>query len=194
MHDFKENSFDIQQAKALSHKLKQSRDASIQFNKPAKLPEYTRFTFQRPPSQIPQTPMPIVERKEHPIPVPPIEGFDGIESLLKWCYELSNANMVFVVDAEGFVLSSCGMSSEDQTEGAGAELSYALEQLDRISDEETELLSICLEYNTKHIYGFQAFGDDRERFILGISTNSPIEYRVKEALSKISTRMVPILS
>jgi len=195
MNDSKENSFDIQQAKALSHKLDQRRGEAFRARRIDSAPKYTRFTLHRKLDQTQQestvSPTP---PKEPPLRVPSADEFDNIEAFLKWCHSVSKADIAFVVDAEGFVLSRYGLNSEEKSEGTGAELSYAIDQLDRISDEDTKLLSICLEYNTKHLYGFRVYGEHQERFILGISSDSPVDASVKEALAKISSAMVPMLS
>lgn len=194
MSDSKENSFDIQQAKALSHKLNPRRDEVLQSNRSSSAPKYPRFNIKRASDHTQQPPAVTSAPKETPIKLPSVDEFDNIESLLKWCHNLSKADLTFVVDGEGFVLSTYGHNSEEESEGTGAELSYALEQLDRMSDDDTKLLSICLEYNTKHVYGFQVYGEREERFILGLSSNSPFDIRVKEALAKASSVMVPMLS
>ncbi|MBN1656651.1 MAG: hypothetical protein JXA30_22960 [Deltaproteobacteria bacterium] len=189
----KESSFDIHLASNLSHKLCKKTKVKSTLEPQNATPVYPPFIFRPTQEKPPSEPQVTEEDKLQAIPKRPESGFSSIDSFVRWCHEAINAESTFVVDSQGFVISNCGALPDEHSEGVGAELSYALEQLNRISDKENRLLCVNLDYDKQHIYGFQVAESDEEHFILGVVTRTPLEHRLKEAIMRTTAEVLPAI-
>ncbi len=113
-----------------------------------------------------------------------LEGLQDWQQLMHWCLELTGAESAFVVDRHGFVVASAGQDSRnDDFEGVGAELCYAMEQLDRLHPDNHKLKAVSLKFDDCCIFSFRAVeADVEEVFVIGVVS--------AEALPRESQRTV----
>jgi len=110
--------------------------------------------------------------------------FTSWQELLDWCVSLSKAKAAFVVDGHGFIVAAAGGDSESETlEGIGAELCYAMEQLERINPGEDRLQSVSLKFGHGAIYSLRAqAGKAEEEFVVGVLSSEALEREVQRAV------------
>lgn len=109
---------------------------------------------------------------------------DSWEVLLAWSYELCQARAAFVVDAQGFVIGSRGNAPKEGFEGIGAELCFAMEQLDRIDPESGQLEALELHFGPTNILGIKTTDNEGGAFILGFVGPRAVHESVREAVHR----------
>lgn len=114
--------------------------------------------------------------------------FRSWDKLLSWCLSLSQAESVFVVDSQGFVITSWGKISKDGFEGMGAELRLAVEQLELIDPEAGSVRWIDLEFNKSKLMVFRMFPEDSKDFLFGFVTYKIPSSEDKLLLDKVISR------
>ena len=112
---------------------------------------------------------------------------DSWEVLLAWSIELCRARAALVVDAQGFVIGSRGNAPASGFEGIGAELCFAMEQLDRIAPESGDLGALELHFGSTNILGIKVSSEKRGSFILGFVGSRGVHESVRDAVYKQAT-------
>lgn len=112
---------------------------------------------------------------------PPLE-LESWEVFLAWSLELCRARGGFVVDPQGFVVATRGNVPANQFEGLGAELAYAMEQLNRIDAEAGTLLSIELQFESRRLLGIRVDRSEGASFVVGFVGARPLSDEVRGAI------------
>lgn len=119
---------------------------------------------------------------------PPVDfvpaDIESWEVLLAWSFELCQARAAFVVDGQGFVIGSRGNAPAAGFEGIGAELCFAMEQLDRVDPESGQLEALELHFGPTNILGIKTTDEDRGAFILGFIGTRGVHESVREAVHR----------
>lgn len=100
-------------------------------------------------------------------PTPPQE-FNDWESCIAWCINITRAEAAFVVDSQGFIIATRGRIPGHGFECTGAEMIYAMDQLERIDPEAGKLLWIDLDFNKRRLVGFVTPAEETAYFIVGL--------------------------
>lgn len=169
------NSYDLGRASELTRQLRQ---LALAGQAPA-LREPVRLATQ--PTPVPPEPAP-------PAPVldlhaPPLE-LESWEAFLAWSLELCRARAGFVVDPQGFVVATRGNVPSDHFDGLGAELAYAMEQLDRIDTEAGSLLSIELQFASRRLMAMRVSKERGESFVVGYVGSRPLGDEIRTAIAR----------
>jgi len=114
---------------------------------------------------------------------PPLE-LESWEVFLAWSLELCRARAGFVVDPQGFVVATRGNVPTDHFDGLGAELAYAMEQLDRIDTEAGSLLSIELQFASRRLMAMRVSRDSDSSFVIGYVGSRPLGDEVRNAIAR----------
>lgn len=174
------NSSDLAQARELSALLaaKAARPPA-----PAPIP---------PPEVQPALPLPAVAQPPLPPHAEPTEvaldlhalplDLESWEVFLAWSLELSRARAAFVVDPQGFVVATRGNVPSDHFEGLGAEMAYAMEQLNRIDGEAGPLLTIELQFASRRLVAVRADRGEEGSFVIGFVGARPLSDEVRGAI------------
>ncbi len=112
---------------------------------------------------------------------PPLE-LESWEVFLAWSLELCRARAGFVVDPQGFVVATRGNVPANQFEGLGAEIAYAMEQLDRIDTDSGSLLTIELQFATRRLLAVRVAKEEGGSFVIGFVGARPLADEVRGAL------------
>jgi hypothetical protein len=114
---------------------------------------------------------------------PPLE-LESWEVFLAWSLELCRARAGFVVDPQGFVVATRGNVPTDHFDGLGAELAYAMEQLDRIDAEAGSLLSIELQFASRRLMAMRASKESVGSFVVGYVGSRPLGDDIRTAITR----------
>ncbi|ABA89718.1 hypothetical protein Pcar_2479 [Syntrophotalea carbinolica DSM 2380] len=114
----------------------------------------------------------------------PSQPFADWESCIAWCMGVTRAESAFVVDSQGFVIAMRGRIPGHGFECTGAELIYAMDQLERIDPEAGRLLWIDLDFNKRRLVGFVTPGESAEYFIVGLVAPDASYNASKHVMSK----------
>jgi hypothetical protein len=114
---------------------------------------------------------------------PPLE-LESWEAFLAWSLELCRARAGFVVDPQGFVVATRGNVPTDHFDGLGAELAYAMEQLDRIDTEAGSLLSIELQFSSRRLMAMRVPKETGESFVVGYVGSRPLGDEIRTAIAR----------
>lgn len=112
---------------------------------------------------------------------PPLE-LESWEVFLAWSLELCRARAGFVVDPQGFVVATRGNVPANQFEGLGAEMAYAMEQLNRIDSEAGSLLTIELQFTSRRLVAVRADRGEGGSFVIGFVGARPLGDEVRGAI------------
>jgi hypothetical protein len=169
------NSFDLSLAGALARRLREPE------NKGPQPVAADRPWAQVPPvaaEPAPAAPGPIVD-----LHAPPLE-LESWEVFLAWSLELCRARAGFVVDPQGFVVATRGNVPTDHFDGLGAELAYAMEQLDRIDAEAGSLLSIELQFASRRLLAMRVSRREDGSFVIGYVGSRPLGDDVRNVIAR----------
>ncbi len=134
-------------------------------------------TPQPPPAAVVAT-SPVPEVDLH---APPLE-FESWEVFLAWSLELCRARGAFVVDPQGFVVATRGNVPVNHFEGLGAELAYAMEQLNRIDADAGSLVTIELQFASRRLLGIRVDLKEGAGFVIGFVGARPLGDEVRKAI------------
>ncbi len=169
------NSFDLGRAGELTRQLRQP---GLAVSAPAR-PEPVRLLAQiaaAPPAAA--APGPVLD-----LHAPPLE-LESWEAFLAWSLELCRARAGFVVDPQGFVVATRGNVPTDHFDGLGAELAYAMEQLDRIDAEAGSLLSIELQFASRRLMAMRVAKEAKGSFVIGYVGSRPLGDEIRTAITR----------
>lgn len=168
------NSSDLNRAGELTRRLSQPGGGQALLT-----PELSRLPAQPPVvTATPALPSPAVD-----LHAPPLE-LESWEVFLAWSLELCRARAAFVVDPQGFVVATRGNVPTDHFDGLGAELAYAMEQLDRIDTEAGSLLSIELQFASRRLMAMRVSGDRDNSFVIGYVGSRPLADEIRNAIAR----------
>jgi hypothetical protein len=143
-----------------------------------------------PPPQVPPpAPPPAPDARPNPVidlHAPPLD-LESWEVFLAWGLELCRARAGFVVDSQGFVVATRGNVPADQFSGLGAELAYAMEQLDRIDVEAGSLMSIELQFASRRLMAVRLAKEGVGSIVIGFVGSRPLADDVREGLVRQAT-------
>lgn len=114
---------------------------------------------------------------------PPMD-LDSWEVLLAWSLELCRARGGFVVDPQGFVVATRGNVPANQFEGLGAELAYAMEQLDRIDPDAGALQTLELQFSSRRLLAVRAHREGVGSFVVGFVGARPLADEVRTVIMR----------
>jgi hypothetical protein len=117
---------------------------------------------------------------------PPLD-LETWEVFLAWGLELCRARAGFVVDPQGFVVATRGNVPDDQFGGLGAEIAYAMEQLDRIDTEAGSLLAVELQFASRRLMAIRLAKEGVGSIVIGFVGSRPLVDEVREALLRQAT-------
>ena len=115
---------------------------------------------------------------------PPPQKFTDWESCIAWCIGMTRAEAAFVVDSQGFIIATRGRIPGHGFECTGAEMIYAMDQLERIDPEAGNLLWIDLDFNKRRLVGFVTPAEDTAYFIVGLVAPESSYNASKNVISK----------
>jgi hypothetical protein len=115
---------------------------------------------------------------------PPSQKFTDWESCIAWCIGMTRAEAAFVVDSQGFIIATRGRIPGHGFECTGAEMIYAMDQLERIDPEAGNLLWIDLDFNKRRLVGFVTPAEDTAYFIVGLVAPESSYNASKNMISK----------
>jgi hypothetical protein len=123
------------------------------------------------------------EPQETEVATPP-QKFTDWESCIAWCISVTRAEAAFVVDSQGFIIATRGRIPGHGFECTGAEMIYAMDQLERIDPEAGNLLWIDLDFNKRRLVGFVTPAEDTAYFIVGLVAPEASYNASKNLISK----------
>lgn len=169
MKDRNVNSYNLQYAQQILASLVPGQRSDLssgpQVHAFVRLPPQKRDLPGRPPEPAPKEDLP---EKTGSDVLPPPGKFDDWEACIAWCIEVTRAEAAFVVDSQGFIIATRGRIPSHGFECTGAELIYAMDQLERIDPEAGKLLWIDLDFNKRHLVGFVTPEEEATYFIVGL--------------------------
>lgn len=168
------NSYDLGRAGDLTRQLRRPGSAG----QAPVLREPPRLQAQPPATQPVPPPGPVVD-----LHAPPLE-LESWEVFLAWSLELCRARAGFVVDPQGFVVATRGNVPTDHFDGLGAELAYAMEQLDRIDAEAGSLLSIELQFASRRLMAMRVSKESAGSFVVGYVGSRPLGDEIRTAIAR----------
>ncbi|MDK2846750.1 MAG: hypothetical protein PWP34_103 [Desulfuromonadales bacterium] len=121
----------------------------------------------------------------------PTQTFSDWESCIDWCMKETRAESAFVVDSQGFIIAMRGRIPGHGFECTGAELIYAMDQLERIDPDAGKLLWIDLDFNKRRLVGFVTPMENKEYFIVGLVAPEPSYNASKHVISKHVIESLP---
>ncbi|MDX9723713.1 MAG: hypothetical protein RBU37_23395 [Myxococcota bacterium] len=185
MKEVNVSSFSIQRALELSRLL--SRSAEARTSPAASGASYVKFNLEPPPA----APAPVALHFQKPVeapapaPVPPT-SFHNWDELLGWLISSYPFDAVFVLDAQGFIISHQGKWSYDEVEGLGANLLLANQQAQRL-DQLGLVKQLLVNVADMRLAAMQFVRADKESYTVGMSgahLASEDEYRqIRELLA-----------
>jgi hypothetical protein len=116
------------------------------------------------------------------IPELKLTEFKNWDELLAWALDLTTSKVTFVVDPEGFVISSAGKWVFEELEGLGSQLLYIMERTNRIKDAGS-IRSVSIQFDSFFLTGLSFTREGMGSFILGVIDSKPM---VPELITSIS--------
>ncbi len=173
------SSSDMERARALSLRL--AAGAAVREETPD-TGAYVRF---RPPDgpRVTHAPRPAAVEPDQDLLLAhlPLE-LPTWDSFLAWSLELCRARAAFVVDPQGFVIARRGNVPDDGFEGTGAELCYAMSELQRVDPGAGALLAIDLHFEGRKVVAVRAEEQGIGSFVLGFVGSRSFSAQVSDAL------------
>jgi len=121
-------------------------------------------------------------------------SFESWESLLHWCREELDAESAFVVDPQGFVISLDGRLAEDGFEGIGAELSYSMEHLARITAAPGPLKWADFEFQGLRVLAVRVVVSEGAMMVFGFIAPGPSAPQKLAGVQSVVSRHGPRLA
>jgi hypothetical protein len=140
----------------------------------------------RVPVQVETQPAPTARPEPPPVVdlhAAPLE-LESWEVFLAWSLELCRARAGFVVDPQGFVVATRGNVPANQFAGLGAEMAYAMEQLDRIDVESGSLLTLELQFASRRLLAVRVARNGSGSFVVGFVGARPLADEVRAAIMR----------
>jgi hypothetical protein len=186
MKDRNASSYNLQDAKKILDTLLVKKPKAAQEVKPV-AHGYVRLAQKavprpHPPSEVNSGPAVAEKVPEAPLSVP--EKFTSWEDCIAWCMQVARAEAAFVVDSQGFIIAVRGRVPASGFECTGAELVYAMDQLERIDPEAGKLLWIDLDYDKRRVVGFVTPSEGEEFYILGMISPDSSYNAVKNVMAR----------
>lgn len=166
------NSYDLKQAQQMLNAFFPASGASRGVQPPAETPHYLRIS---------KDALPRAASRPAVAAIAGAHVHDGAssnkdlyqqlsswEECVDWCMNLTQAEAVFVVDSQGFIIASRGKAPGQGFEGTGAELICSVEQMERIAPEAGKLLWLDLAFDAYRVVGFITPPVDAEYYVLGL--------------------------
>lgn len=185
MRDHAVSSYNLEQARKLSHQLSRRGGPEVSgWNVAAEQRLKLPLPSKEERSSKPTTPAMQAKKVE-----PPPE-LDSWEPVIKWSLVQFGAESGFAVDTQGFVIATAGQVANDGFEAMGAELCYAMEQLERVDPASSGLVWVDLEFGRRRIVCLRVAPEEKEPMILGfvgagteyIAIRSQVEHVVLDAM------------
>jgi hypothetical protein len=158
-------------------------------------PKYVRFRAGQQLVSAIETSLPVLEEKTDPaLPSLPLEALDTWDKLLEWSADISRASAAFVVDSQGFVVATRGETASDELVGVGADLCYAIEQLDRIEPEAGNLRSVEIEFSGQRITALKVENDEGQMVIISFIVTLPMGDDIRRAIHTQAEVTLPLVT
>jgi hypothetical protein len=126
--------------------------------------------------------------------LPAPEKFTAWEDCIAWCMQAMRAEAAFVVDSQGFIIATRGRVPAQGFECTGAELVYAMDQLERIDPEAGKLYWIDLDYDKHRLIGFVTPLEGAEYFIVGMIAPDSSYNAMKHKVSRQIIESLPTMN
>ncbi len=168
------SSFDLEVAAGLSRILRERRPTTD----PLPTSPAARFSRHAPVQAAP----PAIEPADGQDPELELVKLDSWEVFLAWSLELTRSRAGFVVDSQGFVIASRGNVPKDGFDGIGAELCYAMDQLDKISPESGHLRVLELGFTGSRITGIKIAGEALGPLVIGFLGSRPLTDELRDSI------------
>jgi hypothetical protein len=171
MTDRNANSYDLHYARQVLARLLPKKPSGGESKNIEATSAYTRLTRKAssPPGVPSSTGAETAVQDAPPAATPAApEKFTCWEDCIAWCMQATRAEAAFVVDSQGFVIATRGRIPAHGFECTGAELVYAMDQLERIDPEAGNLLWIDLDYHKRRLVGFVTPAQESEYFVVGM--------------------------
>ena len=110
--------------------------------------------------------------------------------LLPTMVELCRALAGFAVDPQGFVVATRGNVPANQFAGLGAEIAYAMEQLDRIDVESGSFLTLELQFESRRLLAVRVARNGGGSLVVGFVGARPLADEVRAAIMRQLTHRV----
>jgi hypothetical protein len=146
------------------------------------------------PSPAGHPPMGVMASTESVSKPKPPEQFDSWNDVINWCRSYSDSKAAFVVDGQGFVLSTAGQVPPDRFEGTGAELCFSMSQVERVAPEEGPLRYLEAGFKQSKIMGIKLVADDSaNEFVLGLVSPGALLSEEKQQLADTALKNIALL-
>ena len=198
MRDRNVNSYNLQYAQQLLATLvpKKQRGAAVGPENESR--NFVRLTQQKRaiPAELPEAATNPAGDKgcQETVATPPLQKFTDWESCIAWCIGITRAEAAFVVDSQGFIIATRGRIPGHGFECTGAEMIYAMDQLERIDPEAGKLLWIDLDFNKRRLVGFVTPMEDAAYFIVGLVSPEASYNASKHVMSKHIIESLPSMN
>ncbi|MEJ2202219.1 MAG: hypothetical protein P8X63_14555, partial [Desulfuromonadaceae bacterium] len=171
MRDLSVNSYNLQEAKKILATLVTKTSQAGREEAGGTGSSYVRMLPRVEPS--PPAAMPEEKKSGYEAPLqdsvaPPKESFVSWDDCIAWCMQVTRSEAAFVVDSQGFIIAMRGRVPSHGFECTGAELVYAMDQLQRIDPEAGKLHWIDLDYHKRRVVGMVTVTEAEECFIVGM--------------------------
>ena len=108
--------------------------------------------------------------------------------MLAWCVEQTDAELAFIVDMQGLIVTSIGGLDPALIEGIGARLLVAFDQADAITGIGEAPGSISIELGRRFLTGLRIRRGEGHTFIVGVLASQPVPAETREALPRLIDR------
>lgn len=107
------------------------------------------------------------------------------KEMLEWCIDVVHAEGAFLVNNQGLVMASAGQVPKDGFESTGAELSFSMEQVEKIDYAVGRLRWAHLDFDLRRLVGYRATKDENteQGLILGLVNGSGFTDDLKAILA-----------
>jgi hypothetical protein len=192
MRSHSARSYDIDAAGKLSRRLAGEEQPQERVSRVP--PRYVRFRAGQQLVSSTEPPLPLLEDKTDPaLPSLPLEALDTWDKLLEWSSAISRASAAFVVDSQGFVVAARGEAPGDGFVGVGADLCYAIEQLDRIEPEAGNLRSVDLEFSGQRMTVLKVENDEGQMVMISFVVPMPMRDEIRRVIHTQAEVTLPLV-
>jgi hypothetical protein len=186
-------SYDIEAAGKLSRRLAGEEQPQERVSRVP--PRYVRFRAGQQLVSATEAPLPVLEEKTDPaLPSLPLDALDTWDKLLAWSSDIGRASAAFVVDSQGFVVATRGDAASNGFVGVGADLCYAIEQLDRIEPEAGNLRSVDIEFSGQRMTALKVDNDEGQMVIISFVAPIPMSDDIKRAIHTQAEATLPLVT
>lgn len=161
-------SSDLELARSLSRRLRESRDAPTTKIEPS--PRYLRFDARR---AAPESWLSPLSRMGAPF------GADVWNELLDGCLSAADATGAFLMDAQGLVVATRGTMKQDAAESIGGRLMGALDQIELIGSSTT---AVSFEVDGGWLTGLRSTQKSASPLTLALLAPAPLSRAAREVV------------